>query len=259
VNLGIILFTLLRLVTLSSAIYLLVMVIIMPSFMGMASRIGHSDVSDYLTPTLFNSVLPLVGSFIIVADNVANSKNLNDGEYLSLLFTRPVSRSSYIFSKWLAGTVGVTICVFIAYASYLVSANMVGNALLPDPLELANILLNSASAVALVVLVSTVPMRLGVFLLAILFYTSSLGPIFTSVNVKATAVSQTPTVLVMHGLGSILTFLQSLVHLTLDLREMCDAVTFSWTPVVCYLSNLAIYLLLAIVIMNRREFYYASE
>lgn len=235
------------------------MTIVMPCFIGMTPRTGRTDVAELFVSTLFNSIMPLLIGYIIVADNVANSKNMNDGEYLSLLFTRPITRSSYVLTKWIAGTIGVALCVFIAYAFFLIGCIFSGRAVAFDPIECANIILNCLSAVALVVLVSTVPLRLGVFLLIVIFYVSGLGPLFTTVSMKATSNGQMGVATVTSAIGSILLFMQSLTHQSIDLNELLNSVSFSWKTVIEYLSNLTVYLSLAILVMNKREFYYASE
>ncbi len=258
-NLGILIFTLARLITPSSALSLFFMTVVMPCIIGMTPKTGKTDVADMFVSSLFNTIMPLLIGYIIVADNVANSKNLNDGEYLSLLFTRPITRSSYVLSKWVAGTIGVALCVFVAYTFLLIGYLISGRPAAPDPVECANILLNCFSAVALVVLVSTVPLRLGVFLLVVVFYVSGLGPLFTTVSMKATTNGQVGVAAFASALGSVLLFLQSLTHQSIDLNEIMNSVSFSWKTVIVYFSNLTVYLSLAILIMNKREFYYASE
>lgn len=258
-NLGILIFTLARLITPSSGLSLFFMTVVMPCFIGMTPKTGRTDIADLFVSSLFNSIMPLLIGYIIVADNVANSKNLNDGEYLSLLFTRPITRSSYVLTKWVAGTIGVAICVFVAYSFFLLGCLFSGRPASLDPIECANILLNCLSAVALVVLVSTVPLRLGVFLLVVIFYVSGLGPLFTTVSMKATSNGQIGVATFTSGVGSILLFLQSLTHQSIDLNELMNSVSFSWKTIIVYLSNLTVYLSLAILIMNKREFYYASE
>lgn len=258
-NLGILIFTLARLVTFSSAMSLFVIVFVVPLLTGLAPRSGRADLSDLLVPSMFQTLLPLVLGFVLVSDNVANSKNLSDGEYLSLLFTRPISRAGYVISKWIAGTIGVAICVFIAYGNFVLGTAMAGQPMIPDWIDAANIILNCMSAVALVVLVSTVPMRLGVFLLVVIFYVSGLGPMFTTFSLKATNAGQTQAATITYAIGTVLAFLQSLLHQTIDLNEVFNSVTFSWTPLITYASNTSLYLLIAIIIMSKREFYYASE
>lgn len=258
-NLGIFIFTLARLVTFSSAMSLLVIVLVLPMLIGLAPKTGRADISDLLVPSMFQTLLPLVLGFLLVSDNVANSKNLSDGEYLSLLFTRPISRAGYVLSKWIAGTVGVAICVFIAYGNFTLGTLISGHLIMPDWIDAANIILNCLSAVALVVLVSAVPMRLGMILLVAVFYISGLGPVVTTFSLKATTTGQTSVATMTYALGAVLSFLQSLLHQTIDLNEVLNSVTFSWEPVITYASNLSLYLLIATLVMSKREFYYASE
>lgn len=258
-NLGIFIFTLARLISPHTALTLFFMIVVMPALLGLIPSTAQTDITDLIASALFQSILPMIIGYMLVSDHVANSKNLNDGEYLSLMFTRPVSRSSYVVSKWLAGSLGVTICVCIAYTSFIITSWMGGHVCIAQPLDFANIVLNCLSAVALVVLVSSVPMRLGVFLLVAIFYISGLGPLFSSFSLKATGLGQSGLATIAYTIGAILNFMQSLLHQAIDLTDLLDSVSFSWSTLINYLSNLTLYLVLSIVILSRREFYYASE
>jgi len=46
---------------------------------------------------------------------------------------------------------------------------------------------------------------------------------------------------------------------SIDLYDVLNAQNFSWLPIVGYFTNISLYLLIATVILNKREFFYATE
>ncbi|HEY9776819.1 MAG TPA: hypothetical protein V6C81_23855 [Planktothrix sp.] len=252
-NIGVFIFTLMRLFTFRSLVTTFVLTIAFPFILGVGAKAAEDAMVDSFIPTLLHSILPMLIAYTLVADTVANSKNLSDGEYLSLLFTRPIRRSTYVVTKWIAGTTGVAICVYLAYAVFLGGAALVGASKGPDPVEILNILLNCMSTTALVVVISAVPMRLGMFLFFTVFYLSMIGPMFS--NYSSRSSEPAVTSIITGGFQ----LMQTVVTPTIDLQDLVNSVAFSWTPVVNYASNMVIYLLLATYLMSRREFYYASE
>src|SRR5262249_4159598 len=151
--LGIFLFTIMRLFTWRSLLSLFALTVLFPLVIGVSTKTSD-EMAETVYPMMIHTILPMVIGFMIVSDTVANHKNLSDGEYLSLLFTRPISRANYIITKWLAGTTGVALCVYFAYAVFLFGTTLTGANKAPELLEIVNILLNCMSAVALVVLIA---------------------------------------------------------------------------------------------------------
>jgi hypothetical protein len=110
------------------------------------------------------------------------------------------------------------------------------------------------STTALVVLISAVPMRLGMFLFFFLFYMSMVGPLLTGYTSRGEGISSFSAVLDLA-----FRLIQTVVTPTIDLQEICNSIAFSWSPIVNYVSNTVFYLLFASYLMSKREFFYASE
>lgn len=252
---AILIFTLIRLGSPRTLLSMFMLTIAFPFILGIASH--NDEMSDMLLPLLTHSLLPMLIGFMIVAEQVANAKNVADGEYMALLFTRPISRASYVFSKWIAGSIGVFICVLTAYMTYLLGETAAfGQFPGIDPQQILSGGLNCLSCVALIVVISCVPMRLGLFLFAVTVYVSMFGPLLTSFGVKS-ASSATGTTAI--ATGWLLQLLQTILRPSIDIAEISNAAQVNWMPVISYVSNISIYLLVATWIMSKREFYYASE
>src|SRR5580658_6438586 len=79
VNLGVFLFTLMRLITLRSLLTIFVLTVAFPFILGVGSRAAEDALVDTFIPTLLHSILPMLVAYTLVADTIANSKNLSDG------------------------------------------------------------------------------------------------------------------------------------------------------------------------------------
>src|SRR5262249_44170006 len=54
---------------------------------------------------LFGPFVTMIVALFIISPQFANSQQRKDGEYLSLIFSRPLPRWSYVLSKWLTGVI----------------------------------------------------------------------------------------------------------------------------------------------------------
>src|ERR1017187_816250 len=83
--------------------------------------------SDLFETFFLNSpMLPGIIAYFLVRDQIANSKSLNDGEYMTLLFTRPLTRANYVMTKWTASGTLVSLLVYVQFAVFHTCQSLAG-------------------------------------------------------------------------------------------------------------------------------------
>ncbi|MBI5175779.1 MAG: hypothetical protein SFV17_05940 [Candidatus Obscuribacter sp.] len=154
----------------------LVLIMLLPAFMvtmnhlyfGSATTVEMQKEQALSMVRFFcNPSLCFILSYLFVSEAFVNNKAVGDAETLSLLFTRPINRFSYVLTKFLAGTAGASlILIFAALLAYL-TALAFGIAPIPlDPLLLLTILLNTAGSTAFFVFLHCLP---GIFAISAYF------------------------------------------------------------------------------------------
>ena len=212
---------------------------------------------DALSPMISGPMLPMFLAYYLVSDTVANSKSFSQGEYLSLLFSRPLSRFSYVISKWLAGSIGVSICILLMTLTFELSLKAMGHDIqILEPYAILSIILNSFSFTSLVVLIYSFPSKVGLTLFLIIIYASMIGQTLTSTYTSI----DNPFASGFYGtLNWIFEFLRSFVFPSIDIYELTNSIKPQWSQVFTYFSDMVAYLLLATLVLNQREFFYATE
>ncbi len=188
-NQAVFLFTLLvKFSSLSSIFGLLFLAVLVPVIMSAAALDGKT--AELISETVSGPTLAMAISYTFIQDNVANTRELNDGEYLSLLFSRPLARSQYIVSKWLAGSFGVFVIMLLNISTFNLAQTLQSRTTFVsmDAWSIANLALNALSYSALMVVIRSFPMRLGITVFVILVYASLIGPAlnFSMSNYEAT-------------------------------------------------------------------------
>lgn len=216
--------------------------------------------ADMLINLVNGPTLAMAISYTFMQDNIANTRQLNDGEYLSLLFARPLTRAQYIVSKWLAGSTGVFVIMVINILTFNLFQVAQGRSTLVEvsAWSMLDLLLNALSYSALMVVIRSFPMRLGITVFIILVYASLIGPAlsFSMSSYESTV----PAVYwLFQTLVFVSTFLHQFVFPGIDIYEVCNSTRFSLLPLVTYASNILVYLLLATILLNRREFSYGED
>lgn len=206
-----------------------------------------------------NPALIMLFAYIFTSDAVNNSKSLNDGEYLSLLFSRPITRASYILTKWL--TTSIAVFVMLAWNIFLYFAFQIAlygqQAYCPSPLEIFSLIANCISFSALMMLVRSMKPKVGIIVFIVLTYAAGFGSLgigpnnFSSTNAFST--------LVFHAWAVLREIFAQVVFPSIDLVGAVKTAKFSLMPFIVYLSNTFLYLFLAIALINRREFSYAQD
>ena len=213
---------------------------------------------ELMAPLFGGPLLPMVISYMFIQDNVGNARSLNNGEYMALLLTRPLSRFSYIFTKWLAGAFGVIVVVSMQ-AFVFETALRIGGvpAAILDPYAALSLVLNSFSYAALVVCIYSFPQKIGLAVFLTLVYASLLGS-----NISSSFASDESTgwpAMLATVIGWIFQFVHNCLLPSIDVYALFMSLNFTWTPLLTFLSNITIYLLVATFVINRREFFYATE
>jgi hypothetical protein len=211
---------------------------------------------------LVGPMLPLLVSYSVISPQVANSQRRKDGEYLSLIFTRPISRWSYVITKWLTGSVFV-LAVMAIQTALAYAVTWVASALFQthprsvlDSYAVTDAILNAFGFTALVVFISSMPQRIAVFVMLTYLYivfllTFSVG---TASYLDSLSVEQvSKSVLAMGQL------LFSIFVVGFDSYHVVNAASLPLASALIYFSNVVLYLTLATLVMSYREFFYAND
>jgi hypothetical protein len=218
------------------------------------------EAAEPIAEVFKSALLPIVIGSMFVRDGVANWKAGKDGEYLALLFTRPLIRSQYVVTKWLAGSILVFVIISMEILTFAAVQYAYGHptANLLDPYTFANLALNSFSLTALVVLIACVPMRLGVWLFFLIYYVAIFGSSVAQISLKQTG-NPDGFIVFCQAVLWLMQTVGNFAFPSIDLYDVLNAQNFSWLPIVGYFTNISLYLLIATVILNKREFFYATE
>lgn len=213
---------------------------------------------------LFGPTIPLVVASIAIMPKVANSQQRKDGEYLSLLFSRPVSRTSYIVSKWLSASVFVLavimILALISTVSACVAQLLFAGHLFVRPLidgyGLADAALNSLSFSALFVMFAACPGRIRLFISSAVIGILFAMMFSVGLNIIASGISVVETSKVM---GTLMSIFGSLFRVSVDSYHIIYAAESPLSAILIYISNVVLYLTVASLALCHREFFYAND
>lgn len=225
--------------------------VILPVLFSTGSHAGRPDGVIY--ELLTSPGWAIVIGYIFIDDSTVTARNANDGEFLALLFTRPVSRSEYIISKWMAGGIAIAAIVIVQLLVFDLAMLCRGlePPLLQTPYEWANIILNGFSISALLISIRSLPYRWGVICFVILVSFAWCGTAFGSIG-SVDRNSEFITV------ASVYRNLSTVFFPTIDTFDVWHSYA-PWLPTITFASNVATYLCLSCVIMSIREFFYSNE
>jgi len=229
---------------------------------GTMQSIDTPLTKEFARTLLVGPMLPLLVSYTVISPQVANSQRRKDGEYLSLIFSRPISRWSYVITKWLTASTFVlavmAIQIALAYAfSCVVSALCAThprNVL--DGYAVVDAILNALGFTALVVFISSMPQRIAVvvmlsYLYVVFLLSVSVG---TASYLDSLSIEQvSKSVMAMSQL------LFSIFVVGFDSYHVVNATSLPIASMLIYISNVVLYLTLATMVMSYREFFYAND
>ncbi len=203
-----------------------------------------------------NPAVYLFYSYIFVSDGFVSSRPTGDSTAMTLLFTRPITRFDYVMTKFVAASLGVTALLLPAALLAHGVSFLIGLPPVFDVSLAASIILNSMLASAFVVFLHCLPGVLGVFTFLMLAGCSSAGDMFL-----ASASSDIPEILKYFAqiMRNINFWIGDFFFPFLNVGQLSSGVSFDYTAIVVYLSNITSYLFLGTYVLAHREFFYASE
>jgi hypothetical protein len=188
-------------------------------------------------------------------DVALNSNSLRDGEYFALLFTRPLTRSSYVLTKALVVTCG-TLAISSLFLGMVGLSELVmhaKNIVLIDGWRFVSLVANCFGFGCVVVLLRTLPAKIG-FRCLFIFLSICMLNSSTDFSVKMDQDAS-----IVYAWEYFATFLQNFLYPVIDFDALVHSTRFTWQPIIDYASNCLIYLMIAIYILNKREFSYAEN
>jgi len=209
-------------------------------------------------------IIPIVTAMLVVGTTVGNTKSLHNGEYFLLTFTRPLSRFSYVFSKWCAAllaVVSITSCQILCLA---ISFYVLGH-ITHYPLgltDVANLLLNAMAGTALIVFIQCCPIWLGVNLYMVALLCIMFNPYFITGASPRIALTGTEPLwfkILVEIFDKVYPVVQDFLTPFIDIAPFFNSIEVWWLPIFSFLSNFVLYLWLAVLVLNSREFFYANE
>ena len=202
--------------------------------------------------------MPVVVAYFLIKDSIGNTRSLTDGEYLSLLFTRPLTRTTYVLTKWITCSILVGLLVFLQLAVFQISETIYGraDATVLNSFRLWDVALNSCSITALMVLINAFPPKVGIFIFAGLLYGTVLGGMLPQMNATG---PHADSMAIYNTISSICGFVKTCLTPIISTNEIFNTTRFTWLPALAYVSNISLYLCGATYLLNKREFFYASN
>jgi hypothetical protein len=196
-----------------------------------------------------------------LAGNTATQSG-RGGEFLPLIFTRPLTRAQYVMTKWLAvaaigGILAALQNLIVAFAGTFFGETLSAQALISTIIER---FLDAALIGAAMVLVMLNKHPYFQIAAILSFYVWMTGQTLPPVSVAgASAGTDELSLQATKTLLSSSQLVSELVLPTVNVYDLLNSHQFWIAPVATYLSMLALYLVLAIAVTNRREFFYGSN
>ncbi len=203
-----------------------------------------------------SSAVYLFYSYLFVSDGFVSSRPTGDSTAMTLLFTRPITRFEYVMTKFLAASLGVIALLLPAALLTHVVSCFLG---LPPAFNVsvaASIVLNSMLASAFVVFLHCLPGVLGVFTFLLLAGCAGVGDMFASPTSSDIPEIMKHFAQIMRNINF---WVGDFFCPFLNVSELSTGVTFDYTAIVVYLSNITSYLFLGTYVLVHREFFYANE
>lgn len=235
-------------------------------FMGLPCYMMLISVIDSTEPetaaknvwNIFNNAsIYFLLAYLFISDGLLTGRPTGEPETLNLLFTRPVTRTCYVLSKFFCGFLGSTIVLFISVSLTLGVATSLG--IVENPIDshfILSIIFNCLIFSAFYVFLHSMPSLLG--LVCYLFFSGcqTVGEIM-SIGYSSSA----PTFF-KYVKDAILFFnywFGDVFPSCVDFSLIASSYYACTELIVVYLSNLSLFLFLAILILSLREFSYGSD
>ncbi len=242
-------------------LYVAMLGFVMPIGMKLASMFhGASDSQTFemLTGKVGVAFVLMVLCLGLAGNSATQGRG---GEYLPLLFTRPVTRSEYVLSKWLIITLiggslaalqNVVVAAIGLYFGEAITLSAVASMIAERFMDAALI-----SAAMILTMLNRNPVFQIVAILS--FYIWLAGQTIPPVSVAGMSAGGD---LSIEATKFMLAVSQYIAHLILPTVNVYDLISARWlniAPLIAYLSAVTLYLALAISTTNKREFFYGTN
>jgi hypothetical protein len=243
------------------------------TFLGEIRRFSKSDIVFHVLmiiglfalckaphpATVIASVIDLITNpaiLVLISWRFCADFSTKSGEYQALLFTRPLTRSSYIFTRALVAWVGTM--VFVGKALLVILLGQLAFGIKPltfiSGWDAINIIANSFSFGCLGVLVYKLSTKWSSIFYLMMFGTY-FGSTVNSGALKLTGAMQGASV----PAEAMVAGMKQAFYPAIDFEAVFHASQFSIVPFLAYASNILIYLTVATILLSRREFSYAED
>jgi len=243
------------------------------TFLGEIRRFNKSDILFHVLlalglvaickaphpATVIAGVLDLLTNpaiLVLISWRFCADMGTKSGEYHALLFTRPLTRSSYIFTRAVVAWLGIL--VFVGKALLVILFAQLAFGIHPltfiSGWDALNIIANSFSFGCLGVLVYKLSTKWS-SVLYMLMFSSYFGSTVSSGAMKLTGAMQSASV----PAETMATAMKQAFYPAIDFEAAFHASQFSFVPFLAYASNILIYLTAATILLSRREFSYAED
>lgn len=229
-------------------------------FASLYHGVAESQTFEMLTGPVGVAFIQL-GLCLGLAGNTATQTGR--GENLPLIFTRPVTRAEYVLSKWAAitligGGLASAQNLIVSFLGFLFGDGWSLPVVLGQMLERFMDAGLIAAALIFAMLAKHWTVQIGAI---VVFYLWLLGQTLPPVSVAGPVLTGADAV----SLEGTRIFLETskligdLLLPTMNIYDACNATVFPWSQVLAYVCNVVLYLAAAIVVINKREFFYGSS
>lgn len=245
-------------------IYIVLLGLIVPVAMKLVSYLnGASDSQTFemLTGSVGVAFI-MIGLCLGLAGSGASSQSGRGAEYLPLVLTRPITRSEYVFTKWLTfSLIGGSLAAFQNLLVGLLGLAF-GDGFTPYVVAMTMLerMLDASLIAAALILVLIARHWLFQIASVLFFYIWMMAQTMPPVSISnggASAADQAA----IEGTRLMLIFsriMGDMILPTINLYDALNSPFFPWLRVLAYLSAITLYLAIAIGFMNRKEFFYGT-
>ncbi len=244
-------------------LYVLLLAFVMPIGLKVVSM--FHGVSDSQTFEMLTGKVGVAFVLMVLCLGLAGNSTTQSGrggEYLPLIFSRPVSRREYVISKWLVialigGALTALQNLVIAGIGFAFGETITLSAL---ACMLVERFLDAALISAAMILTMLNPSPLFQVTAMLGFYVWLTGQTVPPVSVagatcSANEISTNATKLLISGSQ----FISELILPTVNVYDLFNKEELPFAPLVAYASAICMYLSLSIIVTNKREFYYGAK
>lgn len=255
--------TLRRFLHWSDAIALSSLLVLVGVSCGVAAASPFAISTEVAQGVLFGPFMPFLLGLPVAGAQIANSAQAKHGEFLALLFTRPISKWEYVFTKWVCGSLFLMIALLVMATAGVLAQQVamlvfgVKNAVpLLDAFAVTDGVFNIMSVMSVVVLVSSMPRR--VFL--VLYFATFYGAIVLMTGLGLAVLTSSfffPTE--SKVLQTIMQVIISLGSVRIDSYHLLNSSESPTLAGLVLVSNIVLRLTLANLVLSFREYFYAND